>query len=138
TSYRGSQAARLALQQNEINVYAESPPSYRAVVEPSVARDGAAIGVWYNGSLGAEMAYQAKQVDGLGLPSFFELYRQIKGGMPEGPLFDAYRTVPTINSSMQRQIVLPPGAPAAAVADLRAAMRKLNDDKEHAEETIRT
>jgi tripartite-type tricarboxylate transporter receptor subunit TctC len=138
TSYRGSQAARLALQQNEINIYAESPPSYRAVVEPSLVRDGIAIGVWYDGSLGAEIAYQSKQVEGLGLLSFTELYRQIKGGIPEGPLFDAYRTVLTINSSMQRQIVLPPGAPAAAVADLRAAMLKLNDDKEHAEEAMRT
>ena len=38
TSYRGSSAARLALQQNEINFYAESPPSYRAVVEPTLVR----------------------------------------------------------------------------------------------------
>jgi len=138
TSYRGSQAARLALQQNEINVFAESPPSYRAVVEPSLVRDGTVIGLWYDSGLGAEIAYQSKQVEGLGLPAFFELYRQIKGGTPEGPLFDAYRTVLTINSSMQRQIVLPPGAPAAALAELRAAMVKLNDDKEHAEEAVRT
>ena len=38
TSYRGSSAARLALQQNEINFYAESPPSYRAVVEPTLVK----------------------------------------------------------------------------------------------------
>src|SRR5919201_2676746 len=48
TSYRGSQAARLALQPNEINVYAESPPSYRAVVAPSLVKDGTAIAVWYD------------------------------------------------------------------------------------------
>ena len=40
TSYRGSRAARLAVQQNEINLYAESPPGYRAVVEPSLVTDG--------------------------------------------------------------------------------------------------
>jgi hypothetical protein len=44
----------------------------------------------------------------------------------------------TINGAMQRQIVLPPGVPGAAVAALRAAVLRLNSDKEHAEEAIRT
>jgi hypothetical protein len=34
--------------------------------------------------------------------------------------------------------VLPPGAPPAAVAALRAAVERVNDDKEHADEAIRT
>jgi len=34
--------------------------------------------------------------------------------------------------------VLPPGAPPAALAALRAAVTRLNDDKEHAEEATRT
>jgi hypothetical protein len=38
---------------------------------------------------------------------------------------------------MQRQIVLPPGVPGAAVAALRAAVLGLNGDKEHAEEAVR-
>jgi tripartite-type tricarboxylate transporter receptor subunit TctC len=138
TSYRGSQAARLALQQNEINVYAESPPSYRAVVAPSLVRDGAAIGLWYDANPNAEVGQPARQVEGLGLLSFTELYKAIKGELPSGELWDAYRTVLTINSAMQRQIVLPPGAPAAAVTALRAAILKLNGDKEHADEAMRT
>src|SRR5215470_8744940 len=138
TSYRGSQAARLALQQNEINVYAESPPSYRAVVAPSLVRDGAAIGLWYDANPNAEIGQPARQVEGLGLLSFTELYNAIKGELPSGELWDAYRTVLTINSAMQRQIVLPPRAPVAAVTALRAAILRLNDDKEHADEALRT
>jgi tripartite-type tricarboxylate transporter receptor subunit TctC len=138
TSYRGSQAARLALQQNEINIYAESPPSYRAVVEPTLVRDGFAIGVWYDADRGGEAAHFARQVEGLSVLAFPELYRTIKGAMPSGPLWNAYRTVLAINGAMQRQIVLPPGAPAPAVAALRVAVRALNADKEHAEEAART
>src|SRR5712691_12136659 len=81
TSYRGSQAARLALQQNEINMYAESPPSYRAVVEPSLVRDGSAIGIWYDANPGVEIGHPARQVEGLALLSFTELYKAIKGEM---------------------------------------------------------
>jgi tripartite-type tricarboxylate transporter receptor subunit TctC len=136
TSYRGSQAARLALQQNEINMYAESPPSYRAVVEPSLVRSGMAI--WYDASPSAEVGHPSRQVEGLPILSFVELYKKIKGGMPAGSFWEAYRTVLAINSTMQRQIVLPPGTPPAAVAALRVAVQKLNDDKEHAEEAART
>ena len=138
TSYRGSSAARLALQQNEINLYAELPPSYRAVVEPTLVKEGAAIGIWYDANPGAEIGHAPRQVEGLPILSFPELYRKIKGEMPSGQLWDAYRTVLTINGAMQRQIVLPPGAPPAAVAALRAAVLRLNGDKEHAEEAVRT
>jgi tripartite-type tricarboxylate transporter receptor subunit TctC len=138
TSYRGSQAARLALQQNEINVYAESPPSYRAVVAPSLVKEGLAIGLWYDANPGAELGHPSRQVEGLPIVSFPKLYRKIKGDMPSGQLWDAYRTILTVNGAMQRQIVLPPGTPPAALAALRAAVLELNDDKEHAEEAART
>jgi tripartite-type tricarboxylate transporter receptor subunit TctC len=138
TSYRGSQAARLALQQNEINLYAESPPSYRAVVEPSLVRDGIAIGLFYDADPSITALYRSRQVEGLPIVSFPELYLKIKGTPPTGELWEAYRTVLAINGAMQRQIVLPPAAPPAAVAALRAALLRLNDDKEHAEEAART
>ena len=138
TSYRGSQAARLALQQNEINVYAESPPSYRAVVAPSLVKEGLAIGLWYDANPGAELGHPSRQIEGLPIVSFPELYRKIKGEMPTGQLWDAYRTILTVNGAMQRQIVLPPATPPAALAALRAAVLELNDDKEHAEEAART
>ena len=137
TSYRGSQAARLAFQQNEINLYAESPPSYRAVVEPTLVREGAAIGLWHDADPSVAALHRSRQVEGLPIGSFPELFQRIKGAAPSGQLWEAYRTVLTINGAMQRQIVLPPGAPAAAVAALRAAVLRLNDDKEHAEEAAK-
>ena len=124
TSYRGSQAARLALQQNEINLYSESPPSYRAVVEPSLVRDGVAIPIWYEGIPRGEIFQPPKQMEGLSILPFHELHRKIKGAMPSGQLWDTYRAIHTINGAMQRQVVLPPGAPPAAVAALRAAVAR--------------
>jgi putative tricarboxylic transport membrane protein len=138
TSYRGSQAARLALQQNEINLYSESPPSYRAVVEPSLVRDGLVIPIWYEGTPDGETFRPPKQMEGLSILPFHALYRELKGAMPSGQLWETYRAIHTINGAMQRQVVLPPGAPPAAVAALRAAVERVNDDKEHAEEAIKT
>ncbi len=137
TAYRGSQAARLALQQNEINLYSESPPSYRAVVEPSLVRDGVVIPLWYETIPSGEPFNPPKQMEGLSILPFHELHRQIKGALPSGQLWDTYRTVHAINGSMQRQIVLPPGVPPAAVAALRAAVERVNHDKEHADEALK-
>jgi tripartite-type tricarboxylate transporter receptor subunit TctC len=138
TAYRGSQAARLALQQNEINLYSESPPSYRAVVEPSLVRDGVVIPLWYEAIPRGESFQPPRQVEGLSILPFHEFHRQVKGAPPAGQLWDAYRSVHTINGSMQRQVVFPPGVPAAAVAALHAAVRRINGDKEHAEEALKT
>jgi hypothetical protein len=43
TGYRSNQAARLALQRNEISLFAESPPGYRSVVEPTMVKPGQVI-----------------------------------------------------------------------------------------------
>ena len=138
TSYRGSQAARLALQQNEINLYSESPPSYRAVVEPSLVRDGLVIPLWYEAVPDGESFNPPRQMEGLAILPFHELHRKLKGALPSGQFWETYRAVHTINGAMQRQVVLPPSAPQAAVAALRAAVRRVNDDKEHAEEALKT
>jgi hypothetical protein len=137
TSYRGSQGARMALQQNEINLYAESPPSYRAVVAPTLVKDGAAIGLWYDADPALAMLQRSRQVDGLAVAPFPEVFRAIKGAPPSGPLWEAYRTILTVNGAMQRMLVLPPAAPAAALDALREAVRALADDQAHAEEAAR-
>jgi tripartite-type tricarboxylate transporter receptor subunit TctC len=138
TSYRGSAAARLALQQREINFYAESPPSYRALVEPTLVKSGVVIPIWYDPSYDGENFSASRQIDGLAIPAFHELYQKIKGTMPSGPLWDAYRTVITVNGAMQRLFVLPPGAPPAAVEALRKAVVKLNGDPAYQDETVKT
>jgi len=43
TGYRSSAPARVALQRGEINMFSESPPSFRAVVEPQLVKTGVAI-----------------------------------------------------------------------------------------------
>jgi hypothetical protein len=44
----------------------------------------------------------------------------------------------TLNGTMQRLFALPPGAPPAAVAALRAAFGRLEHDKAFAEDIIKT
>ena len=48
----------------------------------------------------------------------------INGAGPSGQLWDVYLTSLAINGAMQRMLVLPPGAPQAALNELRAAVLK--------------
>jgi hypothetical protein len=77
-------------------------------------------------------------VKGTGILSFQELYKAIKGTMPAGPLWEAYKSILTVNGTMYRLIALPPGAPKEAVNALRQAVVRLNEDKEYIEEAERT
>lgn len=137
TGYRGSNAARLAMQQKEINFYSESPPSYRTVVAQSLVDKGDAIGLFYDPGWDGKTFSRSKQIDGLPIKSFPELYQEIKGELPKGPLWEMYLTALQLTGEVFRVAAMPPGAPRAAVDALRAAIIKLGADKEFAEEALK-
>jgi tripartite-type tricarboxylate transporter receptor subunit TctC len=136
TGYRSNQNARLALQQGEINFFAESPPGYRSVVEPSLVKNGQVIPLYYDPGWNGESIGVPKQIEGLAILPFQELYRKIKGTAPSGKLWDVYLSSLAINAAMQRLVVLPPGSPQPAVDALRAAVLRLNDDPAFAQEAM--
>ncbi len=137
TGYRGSNAARLAMQQKEINFYSESPPSYRTVVKQSLVDKGDAIGLFYDPGWDGQKFSRSSQVDGLPIKSFPELYQEIKGEMPKGPLWETYLTALQLTGEVFRVAVMPPGAPQAAVDAMQKAVRALATDKEFAQEAMK-
>jgi tripartite-type tricarboxylate transporter receptor subunit TctC len=135
TGYRSSPPARLALQRGEIHMFSESPPSYRSVVVPQLITPGIAIPVFYDEV--ADPPPLSKQLEGLAIPSFPQLYKTIKGTAPSGALWNAYRTLFEMNNAMLRLVALPPGAPRAAYDALAKAITRLADDKEFAAESMK-
>jgi tripartite-type tricarboxylate transporter receptor subunit TctC len=138
TGYRSSPPARLAFQKGEINMFSESPPSYRSIVVPDLIATGQAIPVWYDAYYDGGDFHPPSQMDGLAIRPFHELYRQIKGTLPSGLLWDNYRAITASDGSMQRVICFPPGTPPAAQKALAEAIIALNADKDHAAEAMRT
>jgi tripartite-type tricarboxylate transporter receptor subunit TctC len=135
TGYRSSPPARLALQRGEVHMFAESPPSYRSVVVPQLVTTGIAIPVWYDEV--ADPPVPTGQLEGLTIPSFPQLYKKIKGKMPSGEYWEAYRTLYDMNNALLRLVALPPGAPKEAIDALRRAVERLAHDKEFAAEAMK-
>jgi tripartite-type tricarboxylate transporter receptor subunit TctC len=135
TSYRSSAQARLALQQGEINFYAESPPSYRSLVHPGIVKEGLAIPVWHEAERGT---LAEKPIADLPIQPFDEVYRTVKGRPPSGQYWDAFKTIRTISGTMIRILALPPGAPKPAVEALQAALTRMNADATYAADAAKT
>jgi hypothetical protein len=135
TGYRSSPPARLALQRGEIHIFSESPPSYRSVVVPQLVAPGIAIPVFYDEVI--DPPPPQKQMEGLAIPSFPQLYKSIKGKLPSGQLWEAYRTLYEMNNALLRLVALPPGAPRAAYDAVSKAVAQLVDDKEFAAESMK-
>jgi len=137
TGYRSNNNARMALQQNEISFFSESPPGYRSVVEPTLIRNKEALPTWYDPGWNGEVISVPRQMDGLTIPPFHEFYRSIKGALPSGQLWDVYLASLAINGAMQRLLIMPPGTPPGALDALRAAIARLNTDAAFAEDAIK-
>jgi len=138
TGYRSSPAGRLALHRGEIHMFSESPPSYRAVVEPQLVKTGVAMPLWFDDVSTDDPPPPQKQMEGLAIPSLPQLYRKVKGRVPSGQLWEAYKTLFELNSRMQRLVVLPPNTPSPAFDAMSKAIERLNHDKEFAAEAVKT
>ena len=138
TGYNSSAQAMLAMQRGEVSYYADSPPVYSAKVAPTLVKSGEVVPVFHDPGYDGHALTTPRQMRALGLQPFHELYRSIKGTMPSGPLWEAYLSLLTVNGAMYRIMALPPGAPPAAVAALRQAMTRLNDDRDYIEDAIKS
>jgi tripartite-type tricarboxylate transporter receptor subunit TctC len=135
SGYRSGSAAKLAIEQGEINFYGESSPSYFSVIEPGLVKSGTVIPVYYDSVYDGRNFIVPDAAKGAPVSAFHEFYQAMKGTMPSGPLWEAYKSLVAVDGNMLRLIVMPPGTPPAAVTALREALIRLNSDQDHAEDS---
>src|SRR5581483_9178060 len=88
TAFPGSQGARLALQRGEVSLYSESPATYRSLIEPMVKK-GEVIPLYYDPGYNGQTFSFPKQMEGLDIPSFKDVYLKLKGVEPSGILWQS-------------------------------------------------
>ena len=138
TGYTSNANARLALQRNEINMFAESPPGYISVIAPGLVASGEAIPLFYDPGWNGVRFSTPAQAKGLDMKPFQEFYREAMGRDPEGQLWKTYKQSLAINAAMQRLVAFPPGTPKPAIEAMRDAIRKMGADPEYAADAMKT
>jgi tripartite-type tricarboxylate transporter receptor subunit TctC len=137
TGYNSSAQAFLALQRGEISYYADSPPDYNTKVVPLVQK-GVLLPAFFDPGFDGNRFSVPKQMRDLPVQPFQEFYRTVRGRDPDGPLWDAYKSMLMVDGSMYRLLALPPGAPAEARDALREAVLALNSDPDYIAEARKT
>ena len=136
--YPGSAEARLALERNEVQMYVESMPTYRSQIEPNLVAAGRAIPLWHDPMDTGTAFVPAAESASIPAKTYTEFLREMKGGFPTGPIWDAYRLANAVGSDFLRIVVMRPGSPPEAVAAMRKAFAGLADDPDYIADAMRT
>jgi hypothetical protein len=138
TGYPGSAEARLALQRNELQMYPESMPTYRATIESGMVKEGEAIPLWHDPLDDGEKFTASPDAEGIPAKTFTDFLIEQKGALPKGELFDAFRVINSVGTVFLRVLLMPPNAPKEHVAAMKAALVAMVKDGAYREDALRT
>lgn len=122
--YRGQPKLNQAIRSKEINTLSTGANGYHAFYKDTLIKKGEAMALFYNSPVdknGVPIRYKDRFP--ANIPHFADLYQQVHGKAPSGPLWEAYKWV---SSYLIRptSIVAPKGTPDDRLALLRAGYGK--------------
>jgi hypothetical protein len=135
TGYRGGSDVFLAMQRGEVNFHNTSLATFRTRSKGFVqSGDGAALS--YLVASNEKGEYLARK-DVTDMPVFQDLYKQVHGKLPAGPLWNAFNWTVQQFGDLAYVGLAPPGTPEPALAVLRKSIADTMADKDFIEETTK-
>jgi tripartite-type tricarboxylate transporter receptor subunit TctC len=138
SNYPGSAEARLALERQEIQLFPESMPTYRSAIEPGLVKPGTVIPLWHDPLDDGEHFTASPDADGIAAKTFTDFLIDMKGGLPSGDMWNAFRLINSVGTTFLRVVVMPPDTPPDAVRDMKAAFAALNEDSDFRADALKT
>lgn len=124
--YEGRGDTRVAFEQGEVNLDAQTTAAYIQNVEP-LAKKKKAVPLFTSGTLDAsgEVVRDPAFPD---IPHVGEVYESIHGKAPSGVAWESYKVVLGYSNVTQKVVWMPKDIPADAKADLRKGFSRTVDD----------
>ena len=118
--YRGSGKLRAAIQNGEVQMGNDAAHAYLNRVVPTMVQNGTVIPVWQIPSMDAsgKLVKSPLLPD---MPSFSDVYRQVKGKDPSGIEWEAVKNLVKFGQTVQHMYFGPPGMNEEAATAFRAA-----------------
>jgi len=126
--FEGRGPVNLALQRGEVDIDYTTTSSYQSAVEP-IEKDGSATVLMSFGQLD-ENGKVIRDPNFPDAPTVIEVYKQLHGKEPEGPKFEAYKTLLGLTYTYQKGMWTPKDTPQEAVTLLRESAHDLSGDQE--------
>ena len=129
TGYKGTRDVDMAILQGDIHLVSNSLPGYFSYAKPNLVDKGLVMPLLQYDRADGKPGRSADLPD---VPTFLEVYRDVHGAnaMPSGEKWEALQMLTRLMEKMTRAIFMPPNAPEAAVAEMRAAFEQLSKDPE--------
>jgi len=132
--YRGGADIFLAMQRGEVQFHNTSIGTFRNR-SGSFIKSGGGTGVAYLVPVGANGEFE-KNTFISEMPAYPDLYREVHGNLPSGPLWEAFNWFVNQTGEMTYIGLAPRGTPAEAVAILRRAFEQTSGDPDFIKESI--
>lgn len=116
---------RLAFERGEAGIDFQTTPAYLSSVVPLV-EEGKAVPLFALGVVNADGSV-SRDPSFPDLPTFVEFFEQATGSAPEGPAYQAWRSLMLAGFSLQKMMVLPKDAPDEVIASYGETARAIVD-----------
>ena len=118
--YRGSGKLRAAVLNGEVHMGTDAAHAYLNRVVPTMVKNGTVIPVWQIPSMNARGELVKSSLIP-NIPTFSDVYRQVKGTAPSGIKWEAIKNLIKFGQTVQHMYFGPPGMNKDATADFRKA-----------------
>jgi tripartite-type tricarboxylate transporter receptor subunit TctC len=132
--YRGGNDVFLAMQRGEVQFHSTSISTFRSR-NANFIKSGQGIGIAYLVPVDRNGVYE-RSPHVTDLPAFPDLYKDIHGKMPSGPVWDALNWMTNQIGELTYVGFAPRGTPGEATAVLRKAFEAASNDPEYIQETM--
>ena len=129
-AYKGTAVIRGAMERGEASFFDASDAHFMgngAFVE--LYKKHMVVQVWQAGRMTEDGKIVRSPTVREDTPTFLEVYREVHGNDPSGPMWDAFRTLyNNVHGSLNRILVMPPSTPPNRVDMLRKSIASMADD----------
>ena len=135
TGFSGANEVFNAVRRGEVDMQTAGLTLYRFSIEGPMVQTGQALSLWHNPRVD-QAGNLLNEEAAAGIPSFVDVYTQLKGQAPSGEIFEIYKWLqPTINT-FGHAAFLPPDAPEEAIRILRESFVATTDDEDFRTEEL--
>ncbi|MFQ5684214.1 MAG: Bug family tripartite tricarboxylate transporter substrate binding protein [Candidatus Binatia bacterium] len=128
-AYKGTSPIRGAMERGEVSFFTASAAHLigsGAFVD--LHQRGLVYPMWHAGILKADGKIIHAPSVRADVPTFYEVYKDLRGKPPSGPMWEAWSAISLGMAKLNRTLVLPPGTPSDRVATLRKGIKRMAKD----------
>ena len=125
-----------AIRRKEIQLVHSGHIGYFLFFKDTLIKDGEVLALWYHPPV--DLSGNPLKIDVFpGVKSFVDVYEEVHGKKPSGPLWETYKWYRAVPGGTSMAVFAPPGSPKEAVEILRKSYQATAEDSDYLAESTK-